>query len=185
VLSWWYDQRSGVFVHCTARNTSLSSCSKPCTVASFISIFTSLVDLRFANACLSYSWTSRSLLVKVSHALVVWRFFFRLTNLIINQSINQSMIIDQRSTDLYYLTWRNYKSLMLSAFCGRGENRTQYLSACSPTLYPLSYPARFVANISSTMEFVNCATTMNFMAGITFSHTAAALSHGFDNFNLW
>jgi hypothetical protein len=31
---------------------------------------------------------------------------------------------------------------MLSAFCGRGEDRTQYLSACSPTLYPLSYPAR-------------------------------------------
>jgi hypothetical protein len=31
---------------------------------------------------------------------------------------------------------------MLSAFCGRGEDRTQYLSACSPTLYALSYPAR-------------------------------------------
>jgi hypothetical protein len=31
---------------------------------------------------------------------------------------------------------------MLSAFGGRGEDRTQYLSACSPTLYPLSYPAR-------------------------------------------
>jgi hypothetical protein len=31
---------------------------------------------------------------------------------------------------------------MLSAFCGRGKDRTQYLSACSPTLYPLCYPAR-------------------------------------------
>jgi hypothetical protein len=40
---------------------------------------------------------------------------------------------DQRSTDLYYLTWRNYQSLMLSAVCGRGEDRTHYLSACSPT----------------------------------------------------
>jgi hypothetical protein len=31
---------------------------------------------------------------------------------------------------------------MLSAFGGRGEDRTQYPSACSPTFYPLSYPAR-------------------------------------------
>jgi Rab GDP dissociation inhibitor len=31
---------------------------------------------------------------------------------------------------------------MLSAFCGRGEDRTQYLWACSPTLIPLSYPVR-------------------------------------------
>jgi hypothetical protein len=31
---------------------------------------------------------------------------------------------------------------MLSAICGRGEDRTQYLSACCPTLYPVSYPAR-------------------------------------------
>jgi hypothetical protein len=29
---------------------------------------------------------------------------------------------------------------MLSAFCGQGEDRTQYLSTWSPTLYPLSYP---------------------------------------------
>jgi hypothetical protein len=29
-------------------------------------------------------------------------------------------------------------------FCDWGEGRTQYLSACSPTLYPLSYPAHLM-----------------------------------------
>jgi hypothetical protein len=33
---------------------------------------------------------------------------------------------------------------MLSAFSGRGEDRTQYLSACSPTLYPLSCYCKLV-----------------------------------------
>jgi hypothetical protein len=38
--------------------------------------------------------------------------------------------------DLYYRTWRNHKSLMLSAYCARGEDQTQYLSVCESDALP-------------------------------------------------
>jgi hypothetical protein len=44
---------------------------------------------------------------------------------------------------------------MLSAFCARGEDRTHYLSACSPTLYPLSYPVRL-----HTVTLCKCEDTL-------------------------
>jgi hypothetical protein len=42
----------------------------------------------------------------------------------------------KRSADFYYFTWKNYPSLMLSAFCGRGIRikPSVSLSDCSPKL---------------------------------------------------
>jgi hypothetical protein len=66
---------------------------------------------------------------------------------------------------------------MLSAFCGRGEDQTQYISACSPTLYPLSYPACKATVWLLTFNFIHFMAT--FWAVFTFGGSGPAITaHG-------
>jgi hypothetical protein len=54
----------------------------------------------------------------------------------LKKNIRSTRNDDQRLTDLYYLTRRNYYLLMLSAFCGRVEDHTQDLSVCESNALP-------------------------------------------------
>jgi hypothetical protein len=67
---------------------------------------------------------------------------------------------------------------MLSAFCGRGEDRTQYLSACSPSLYPLSYPARHLIFLVNRPHW-----TDNWSADVSMLNTAEGKGTSEDFFN--
>jgi hypothetical protein len=49
--------------------------------------------------------------------------------------------MNKRSLLSHSENW-NYQSLKMSAYCGRGEDRTQYFLACSPMLLPTQLSCR-------------------------------------------
>jgi hypothetical protein len=51
------------------------------------------------------------------------------------------MINDQMINISYYLTWRNYQSLKLSAYCDWCKDRTQYRWPLVQCFYQFSHPA--------------------------------------------